>query len=141
MEGARRKPLPEGRVEFRAVDAYTLQGLGEETFDGAFAGCWWSHVPLKRLSHWLDTLHSALEPGARVVMLDNSFVQTISTPISRTDDAGNTYQTRPLDDSSTHEVLKNFPSPEAAIAALGPRARDPQWMAYTHYWVLSYGVA
>jgi hypothetical protein len=74
---------------------------------------------------WLDTLHARLQPGARVVLLDNSFVQTSSTPISRRDEAGNTYQLRTLDDGSVHEVLKNFPTPEASASAmLGPRARQ-----------------
>jgi demethylmenaquinone methyltransferase/2-methoxy-6-polyprenyl-1,4-benzoquinol methylase len=71
-------------------------------------------------------------------MLDNSFVQTRSTPISRADAEGNTYQLRTLDDGSQHEVLKNFPSAAEAIAALGPRACAPQWTAHTHYWLLSY---
>ncbi len=43
-------------------------------------------------------------------MLDNKYVTGSSTPISRTDAHGNTYQNRPLKDGSTHEVLKNFPS-------------------------------
>ena len=93
---------------------------------------------LFRSPGWLATLHTRLEPGARVVFLDNSYVQTSSTPLSRRDGDGNTYQNRTLDDGSVHEVLKNFPAPDEAIAALGPRARDPQWIAYEHYWVLSY---
>jgi ubiquinone/menaquinone biosynthesis C-methylase UbiE len=137
MDLARHKPLP-ACVQFATVDAYTLRGLGDQAFDAAFAGCWWSHVPLQRLPGWLDTLHERLLPGARVVMLDNSYVQTSSTPISRQDEAGNTFQQRTLDDGSVHEVLKNFPSSEQAIAALGPRALGPTWTAYTHYWVLSY---
>ena len=74
-------------------------------------------------------------------MLDNSFVQTSSTPISRTDARGNTYQNRTLDDGSVHEVVKNFPTADEAFAMLGPRARAPQWTAHTHYWILSYTLA
>ena len=110
MAVARGKAIP-ACVEFATVDAYTLQGLQGQTFDAAFSGCWWSHVPLQRLPQWLDTLHARLQPGARVVMLDNSFVQTSSTPISRRDEHGNAYQNRTLDDGSVHEVLKNFPRP------------------------------
>ncbi len=137
---AQAKPMP-GSVQFQTVDAYTLAELGDTaqcSFDAAFAGGWWSHVPLQRLRPWLDTLHGRLAPGATVVFLDNSFVPTSSTPISRSDAAGNTYQQRPLDDGSSHEVLKNFPTPEAAISALGPRARNPQWTPFAHYWVLHY---
>ena len=138
---AQAKTLP-ACVQFATVDAYTLAGVPEAaTFDGCFAGCWWSHVPLQRLPGWLQTLHARLAPGARVVFLDNSFVQTSSTPISRRDDAGNTYQQRTLADGSAHEVLKNFPTADAAIAMLGPRARRPSWQAHTHYWVLSYELA
>jgi hypothetical protein len=73
-------------------------------------------------------------------MLDNRFVPTSSTPITRRDEDGNTYQTRTLDDGSVHEVLKNFPTRDQAFAALGPRARDPQWIEYDHYWVLQYAL-
>ncbi len=138
---ARTKPLPRC-VALAQVDAYTLEGLragaGDAPFDAAFAGCWWSHVPLQRLPDWLGTLHARLPPGARVVFLDNSFVQTSSTPISRRDEAGNTYQLRTLDDGSVHEVVKNFPNARQAAALLGPRAQQVQWTAHTHYWVMSY---
>lgn len=134
---ARAKDLPTC-VRFETVDAYSLAELGQQTFDAAFAGCWWSHVPLSRLPTWLDTLHARLEPGARVVMLDNSFAQTSSTPLTRSDAEGNTYQNRTLDDGSVHEVLKNFPTQEQAIAMLGERASDPEWIAHEHYWVLTY---
>ena len=142
MAVAHNKALP-GCVQLETVDAYSFEQIKGQTFDGAvfdgaFAGCWWSHVPLARLPGWLATLHTHLEPGARVVFLDNSYVQTSSTPLSRRDGDGNTYQNRTLDDGSVHEVLKNFPTPDGAIAALGPRARDPRWIAYEHYWVLSY---
>ena len=138
MEIARRKALPAGKVQFQVVDAYTLAELGSAQFNAAFAGCWWSHVPLSRLPAWLDTLHSRLEPGARVVMLDNSFIQTSNLPISRRDAEGNTYQVRTLDDGSTYEVVKNFPTAEQAMSALGPRAIHARWTAYEHYWVLDY---
>ncbi len=134
---ARTKAMPPC-VEFREVDAYSLAPLNGETFDAAFAGFWWSHVPLARLQTWLALLHAQLEPGARVVLLDNRFVPASSTPLSRRDAAGNTYQYRPLDDGSTHEVLKNFPTPEQAFGVLGPRAQSPQWLASEHYWTLSY---
>jgi ubiquinone/menaquinone biosynthesis C-methylase UbiE len=137
MEVARAKTMP-ACVQFATVDAYSMAELGDQTFNAAFAGCWWSHVPLQRLPTWLETLHERMQPGARVVMLDNSYVQTSSTPISRQDAAGNTYQNRQLDDDSLHEVLKNFPTREQAFAMLGPRAHSPQWIEYHHYWVLSY---
>jgi SAM-dependent methyltransferase len=137
MAVAQCKAMPPN-VRFATVDAYTFAQIEGERFDGAFAGFWWSHVPLARLPQWLETLHARLEPGARLVMLDNRYVDGSSTPIARRDDAGNTYQQRTLDDGSAHEVLKNFPTREQALAALGSRARNPQWIEHVHYWVLSY---
>ena len=135
---ARTKPLP-ACVQLATVDAYALD-LPQDAppFDAAFAGCWWSHVPLSRLAAWLEALHARLAPGARIVFLDNSFVQASSTPISRRDAAGNSYQLRTLDDGSVHEVLKNFPTCDEALALLGPRARQARWIDHRHYWVLSY---
>jgi demethylmenaquinone methyltransferase/2-methoxy-6-polyprenyl-1,4-benzoquinol methylase len=76
-----------------------------------------------------------------VVLLDNRFVEGSSTPISRRDADGNTYQQRSLDDGSVHEVLKNFPDRAAALSAIGERARDAVWTEHTHYWVLGYTLA
>lgn len=137
MAVARSKALP-ACVRFATVDAYSFEGLEAAPYSAAFAGCWWSHVPLQRLPAWLAALHAQLLPGARVVFLDNSYVQTSSTPISRRDEAGNTYQNRTLDDGTVHEVLKNFPTADQARAVLGGSARDVQWMDFEHYWVLSY---
>jgi demethylmenaquinone methyltransferase/2-methoxy-6-polyprenyl-1,4-benzoquinol methylase len=138
MALARAKPLP-ACVRLAEADAYALDTPDVAgPFTAAFAGCWWSHVPLQRLPGWLALLHARLAPGARVVFLDNSYVQTSSTPISRTDADGNTYQQRTLDDGSVHEVLKNFPTLDQAQAMLGPRAHDLRWVDCTHYWLLSY---
>ena len=134
---AQAKPMPPC-VRFATVDAYTFGQIAGRRFEGAFAGFWWSHVPLARLAPWLDALHARLEPGARVVLLDNRYVARSSTPLSRRDDAGNTYQQRTLDDGSTHEVLKNFPTRDEALAAVGRRARAPQWIEHRHYWILTY---
>jgi SAM-dependent methyltransferase len=134
---ARAKSLP-ACVAFAVADAYNLGELAPTTYDAAFAGFWWSHVPVARLPAWLNTLHARLEPGARVVMVDNLYVPGSSTPLARRDAAGNTYQNRELDDGSVHEVLKNFPTREQAFAAIGPRGRESEWIAFGHYWALSY---
>jgi len=155
---ARAKPMP-AAVHYAVVDAYGFGGLheaagaspkaagfsseaaGAPAFDAAFAGCWWSHVPLQRLSAWLDGLHAQLAPGARVVMLDNRFTPAYSTPLARRDAEGNTYQRRTLDDGSSHEVVKNYPDEAFAARLLGARARHLQLIPFTHYWVMVYTLA
>jgi SAM-dependent methyltransferase len=137
MAIAQAKPMP-SCVRFETVDATTFAELGARRFDAAFAGFWWSHIVLARLPGWLAALHQRLEPGARVVFLDNRFVPGSSTPISRRDAEGNTYQSRRLDDGSMHEVVKNFPTREQALSMLGGRCCDAQWIEHEHYWILSY---
>ncbi len=141
MAIARAKPAMPSVVEWCAIDAYVLESLGSESFDAAFAGFWWSHVPRCRLEDWLEALHARLEPGAVVAFVDNRYVEGSSTPVSRVDAAGDSYQSRRLDDGSVHEVLKNFPTRDEALASLGSRARDPQWIEWPHYWALQYRLA
>ena len=138
---ARSKLLP-ACVQVAIADANALHTVAPgQVFDAAFAGHWWSHVLQQQLPAWLAALHARLQPGARVVFLDNVFVAGSSTPIARTDTAGNTYQQRLLPDGTQHEVLKNFPTAEQAIGLLGPRALRPQWQRFGHYWLLQYTLA
>ena len=132
---ARAKRLPPDRVRFVRADAYApgCEGRGA---DGAFAGFWWSHLARPDLKRWLAAMSRELARGARLVALDNRFVAGSSTPISRRDAAGNTYQVRKLLSGETHEILKNFPTHAELVEALRPHAREA-WVEETpHYWLL-----
>ncbi|MEO6033517.1 MAG: methyltransferase domain-containing protein [Burkholderiaceae bacterium] len=135
---ARTKPLLEGRVRFVEADAYALDVEPGRSFDAAFAGFWWSHVPRQRLADWLAALHARLRPGARVVFIDNRWVDGDSTPIARVDAQGNSYQLRSLTDGSSHEIVKNYPTRAEAADAIGTRAHDLQWRELEHFWTLDY---
>lgn len=77
------------RVEFKQADAYALpDDLGK--FDGAFAGLWFSHVPVEARVAFINSLHARLLPGARVLWLDNNETQLRDFPITETDPQGNT---------------------------------------------------
>ena len=134
---ARSKRYPQGKVQLAEGDAYALPDFGR-SHDALFAGFWWSHVPLARLDAFLAGAARAVAPGAVVAFLDNRHVEGSSTPLSRRDAEGNTYQTRKLDDGSTHEVLKNFPSERELVEMASRYGRDVSvdWLEY--YWLLSY---
>lgn len=129
-----------GQVEFVIGDAYALP-VAAPRFQSAFAGFWISHVPRSRVREFLTGLHAALMPGAKVVFLDNRFVEGSSTPISDRDEGGNTYQTRRLDDGSSHRVLKNFPSQLELSRALEGLGTDLRFHEWQHYWAIEYAVA
>ena len=127
-------------VSFDVGDAYDLARCGR-SFGAAFAGFWFSHVPLERQSEFLRGLGAVLRPGAKVVLLDNRFVEGSSSPISERDAIGNTYQSRKLADGSVHRVVKNFPS-EAELRALveGAFGHSVQYTCSSFYWALEYRV-
>lgn len=134
---AAEKSLPIERVCFRVADAYSLPGdLG--VFDGAFAGFWWSHVPVRARSSFLASLDQRLVPGARIVFLDNLFVEGSSTPIAHRDADGNAYQRRRLDDGSQHVVLKNFPTEAELRADAAAFGKNMQFVRLQYYWLFSY---
>lgn len=136
LEVAKAKDWPEGRVRFGVGDAYAPPGGTGAT--GLFAGFWWSHVPLARLDDFLARAAGAVTPGSLVAFLDNRYVEGSSTPVSRRDAEGNTYQQRRLEDGTAHEVLKNFP----AEGELLQRASRHGWGANVellpHFWLLSF---
>lgn len=136
---ARTKPCLPGQVEFRIDDAFTPDSIDGD-FDAVLAAFWWSHLPRRRLPEFLDTLHARLAPGARVVLLDNRYVEGSSTPIARRDERGDTYQMRRLADGSDHEVLKNFPTERELRELLQPRATAFDYRELPYYWLLSYSV-
>lgn len=134
---ARAKPLPPGRVVFVQGDAFLLDGAPAGC-DAALAAFWWSHVERRRLPAFLATLHARLAPGARVVFLDNRYVEGSSTPISRRDADGNMYQIRHLDRGAPCEVLKNFPTAEELTAQIEPFASAARIETLAYYWILVY---
>jgi demethylmenaquinone methyltransferase/2-methoxy-6-polyprenyl-1,4-benzoquinol methylase len=127
-------------VVFRQCDAYALPAdLGE--FDAAFAGLWFSHVPVQARAAFLDGLHARLKPGARVVMIDNHEAQLADFPIAEVDAEGNTWQQRMLRDGSSHRVLKNFPGEAALRALLAPRAATFAYTRLENFWCVEYELA
>jgi ubiquinone/menaquinone biosynthesis C-methylase UbiE len=134
---ARSKAIDTGKVTFRREDVHALPTLPRKC-TGGFAGFWWSHIPRAGIQGFLRDFHRVLAPGAKVVFIDNVYVEGSSTPLARADEHGDTYQLRRLDDGSTHEVLKNFPTEPELKAAMEGLATDARVEFLRYYWVLRY---
>lgn len=132
-----RQRVPVGKVDFSVGDAYQLpRHMGK--FDAAFAGFWFSHIPKARRREFLRGLGGRLEPGAKVVLLDNRFVAGSSSPITEQDADGDTYQNRTLADGSSHQVLKNFPSEaelQTMLEGIGVHGAVTNWQ---YFWAFEY---
>ena len=133
---ARYRPGNE-KVRFELADAYTLAGsLG--VFQGAFAGLWFSHIPVADRARFFSSLHARLSPGARVILMDNNEVQLRDFPIAETDADGNTYQLRTLRDGSVHRVLKNFPKSSELRAFVASVASTIKVRELQNFWLMQY---
>jgi SAM-dependent methyltransferase len=134
---ARSKRYLRDNASIIAGDCYLPPDFGR-VHEAVFAGFWWSHVPLETMDRFLEKAVGRAAPGALIAFLDNRYVEGSSTPVSRRDAQGNGYQTRRLDDGSTHEVLKNFPAESELIQ----RASLHGWGAHVdlleHYWLLTW---
>ena len=129
--------VPPGKVDFVIGDAYALPDSGRKC-SGGFAGFWISHVPKSRVREFLRGFHAHLEPGAKVVLLDNRFVEGSSTPIGERDIEGNTFQSRSLRDGTTHRVLKNFPTESELRSVTEGLCSELRYLAWQHYWAVEY---
>jgi demethylmenaquinone methyltransferase/2-methoxy-6-polyprenyl-1,4-benzoquinol methylase len=124
-------------VQFRRADAFDL-AFRQNDFSAGLAVFWWSHLRKSEIRNFLAHFHRQFSSGARLVFVDNKFVPGSSTPISRTDGAGNTYQRRKLENGTEHEILKNFPTENEAGNFLDDSAVEVRWMELPYYWFLSY---
>jgi SAM-dependent methyltransferase len=139
LEVATAKPsLQSGNVIFALGDAFDLAAVPGR-FDAGFAGFWWSHVPRERMRTFLYGFHRRIGAGSRVMLVDNRYVEGNSTPISRRDAAGNTFQQRALSTGDTYEVLKNFPAEsEVRNQLVTHGAADLKIVLLDYYWYATY---
>jgi len=136
LQIAQARPTNES-VQWLVGDAYALPSP-PEPYDAAFAGFWFSHVPLARQQEFLLGLNKTLRSGARVVMLDNLYVEGNSTPLTEPDLEGNTYQIRKLADGSTHRVLKNYPNEFDLCELVAPFGENAAYTTWQYYWAFEY---
>ena len=131
--------LDADQVNWVIGDAYDIP-QPVTPYDGAFAGFWFSHVPISRQREFLTGLNKVLTPGATVVLLDNLYVEGSSTPISELDDEGNSYQVRLLSDGSQHCVLKNFPTETHMCELIEGLGKQPLFTRWQYFWAFEYTV-
>lgn len=124
-------------VRFDCQDAFHLPRPPQPCTAG-LAAFLWSHLSKPDIPKFLKSFHSALKPGSIVVCMDNVYAEGSSTPISKTDSLGTTYQIRQLENRSKHEVMKNFPSETKLLKSVEGISTDATVRRYEYYWPLTY---
>lgn len=136
IEISKQKDYGNANVSFEVADIYKL-GAAKKN-ESLFGGFIWSHIPLQGLDRFIDTVNNLVTPGGLVVMMDNMYVEGSNHLITQTDEQGNTYQMRKLEDGTTHLVLKNFPSETYLKEKLKGKATDIKVINLPYYWILTY---
>jgi protein-L-isoaspartate O-methyltransferase len=134
LDVARGREYGPAAVTFQISDAYALGQVPGE-FDTVFAGFFWSHILRADLPRFLAGLNARLDPGTRLIVLDNRYVHGSNHPISASSDAGDTFQVRTLSNGRRYEIVKNFPSREQFTADVAAVATDLRWTELRYYWL------
>jgi SAM-dependent methyltransferase len=106
------------------------------TFEVGMAHLWWSHVRKQDRSRLLSHFASRLQEHATLLMIDQNHVQDFGMPISRYDSAGNSYQTRWLENGERFEIVKNYPDGRELEQAIGQACEDVDILQLTYFWAL-----
>jgi len=138
---ARKKPYPEGKIEFKIADAYTLKEV-EGSFNCAFAADWFSHIPKSSIKPFLKVLHKKLEKGARVVFIDMMYRDHPDLSGFWEDKEGNLIKRRKLPNGQEFDVVKNYPEKEELFGYLEGMAEDIEYKEHIGLlrWILAYRV-
>jgi SAM-dependent methyltransferase len=139
LQVAKSRDIPSEKVIFIQDDVYSLNKI-KDHFSAGFAGSWWSHILKSKLKEFLTLFHSKLHSNALVVFLDNRHAERNSTPISRIDSDGNTYQIRKLEDGREYEILKNFPTKQEILKTLGNKVKNLKIEFLTYFWIIWYNI-
>jgi 2-polyprenyl-3-methyl-5-hydroxy-6-metoxy-1,4-benzoquinol methylase len=136
IEIAKSKHYSPASVNFQIADLFQFNETNK--YESLFGGFIWSHINLPDLNRFIKCTNRLVESGGMVVFIDNNYVEGSSQPITETDDIGNTFQMRTLEDGTTHRVLKNFPKEEQIQQALGTVASEINFVGMQYYWILKY---
>lgn len=133
LDIARTKNFPP-TVELRVADMYSQQ---RGTFDLVFGGFIFSHLLKQERSAFVQRLQAISAPNAELVLMDNNYVEGSNHPITERDEAGNTFQTRRLEDGTVHRVLKNFPNEAELRDDLSRFTENIKFVQLQYFWILS----
>ncbi|MFW9829686.1 MAG: methyltransferase domain-containing protein [Candidatus Thorarchaeota archaeon] len=139
LQIARNRGISSNKVTFIQDDVYVLNKI-QGNFSAGFAGSWWSHILKSKLKQFINLFHSKLQSNAIIVFMDNRRVKRSSTPISRIDIHGNTYQIRKLEDGREYEILKNFPTKREIHDTLGNEVKNLKIQFLKYFWIVSYNI-
>lgn len=133
---ARERPMTEGKVTFRVLDALDLpEDIGK--FSAVLVSFLWAHLNKKEQEQLMATLRKRLGKDVLLVILDDAFVEGFSETIARTDADGTTYQILTTPEGERIEVPKSYPSDSALRKRLGDAVKQIKIERIEFFWILT----
>jgi ubiquinone/menaquinone biosynthesis C-methylase UbiE len=95
-------------VEFAASDMFAFQAKAKG-FDFVAVGFWFSHQPKQENDLFFELVKRPLKNGGQIWLIDNNPpAEGTRHEMVRTDEFGNSFKRRYLEDGSQHTILKNY---------------------------------
>ena len=125
-------------VTFAVADMFNM--TAEMKYEGLFGGFIWSHILLQAIDRFVEKVKEFVKPGGVIAFIDSNNVEGTNHDIkciAKTDEYGNTYQARKLENGISHLVLKNFPTRGFLTQKLSGIATDINHIDLKYYWIVS----
>ena len=132
------KERQKDNITFAVADMFDFTPV--EKFDAVFGGFIWSHILLQDLDKFLEKISGFVKPNGTIVFIDGNAVEGTNHDlknITKTDEFGNTFQMRKLENGTKHLVLKNFPKKKFLIQKLSRIATEIKFINLEYYWILT----
>ncbi len=119
---AREKLAGYNNVTFMLGDAYSLDNI-TDCFCVVFAADWWSHIPKKAISPFLQSIKRKSCSSSTAIFIDMLFDEHFRQFPFYFDEDNNQISRRTLPDGSEFTVVKNFPNEFELREILGDYGR------------------
>lgn len=136
LEVARSKSYINNNVTFKNQDLFSLNP--DKKYENLFGGFIWSHILLQEFDEFILKVNGMIKENGTIIFIDNNYVEGSSSKITYTDEFSNTFQTRNLQDGSTHLVLKNFPDENFVLSKIQGKKID--FINLKYYWIVIYRI-
>lgn len=123
-------------IIYAVADMYGFES--EKKYEGFFGGFIWSHIETQYLDSFIENLKKLVSPKGNIVFIDSNPLKGTYHDLKKvikTDDFGNTYQKRKIENGNEYLVLKNFPTDDFLHEVLSKITNELKVVRTKYYWI------